>query len=89
MTVDATVARIADENGNTWAIIKYRGMMEFHGINSAVFDYVMATPSASRQQRVVSGFSIVDIRTMMPLLLVLDAGSEMQLIQTSQTSCLK
>ena len=63
-----------DKYGVIWGAYRYRGIAVFHGKNVAVFDLTKVSYSSHRNRPIVVGFNIVDPQTMVPLVVVFDAG---------------
>ena len=79
-------ATVTEEDGSPWAIYKYRGLTQVDGVDAAVFDLTRIFPNHPEYGPSLVGFSVVDLRTMMPIRLVLDAGTQVRLERTSCTS---
>ena len=78
-----TAATIRGEDGAVWASYKYVGMTNYNGSRAAVFDIVRDAPGLSGNEPILVGFSIVDARTAMPILLVYRQASSIRLERIS------
>jgi hypothetical protein len=75
-TPNEVVAYIFDETGSVWARFIYRGMTWYKGSNAFLIDMVRTMQSVSPGEDVLVGFNVVETRTLMPLLQVMDAGTK-------------
>jgi len=78
-----TVAVVYAEDGSIWANYVYRGMTHFHGADAQVMDLIRLMPNAASYGPIMIGFDVVDVRTRMPLLIVIDAGMKVRLEQVA------
>ena len=81
MRVGDTVAVVSSEDGALWGEYKFRGETYFGGIRAGVLDLVR---TQVKYGATVVGFSIVDLNTMLPLVVVFDEGS---MYQYKRISC--
>jgi hypothetical protein len=72
LTPGSDVAYVFTPEGAIWASYVHRGLTSYDGRDAAVFDLVRT--SGGRGTRRTIGFSVVDLATMSPLLLVVDTG---------------
>ena len=79
--INDVVAEVKMEDGSMWATYKYRGITQYRGSPAYVLD-LERVPEGT-QDKVVMGFDVVDSKSMLPLLLVLDAGTNSHLEQVS------
>lgn len=75
IAVGDTAATILRENGVVWGEYKFRGLTVWKNQVGGLFDLVATTRQQTKSRAVLAGFSIVDFSTMLPLFMVLDAGS--------------
>jgi len=73
-TPGSPAAFLPDARGVLWATYFYRGVTTHKGRAAAVLDLVRDVPGASGLPGDTVGFSVVELSTMMPLLVVVDAG---------------
>lgn len=66
-------AWIYSEDGIPRAGYEYRGTTVFNGVHAAVFDLLPFTPMDPSHGPPVIGFSVVDLITMLPLLVIFDS----------------
>lgn len=83
MRVGKTVAVVLSEDGNLWGEYKFRGTTLFGGIRAGVLDLVRTQVTLPQYGPTVVGFSVVDLTTMLPLIVVIDSGSTYQLERIS------
>lgn len=79
--VDDTIANLLAEDDSVWGAYVYRGTTWYHGTAAAVIDITRKLDSRPRDAPVVIGFDIINLKTMLPMLHVLDAGSTFRLEQ--------
>lgn len=65
------VAKVTQVDGNVWATYIYRGSTEYNGVQGALFDLMRTDENGTR----LAGFMIFDLKTMTPILSILDAGT--------------
>jgi hypothetical protein len=68
-------ASVLSEDGRTWAKYRYRGFTVFDGKTAAVLDLERLQGVNRSGGPVVVGFNIVDLDTMLPMIAVLNSGS--------------
>jgi hypothetical protein len=79
--VGDAVAEVKVEDGSMWATYYYKGTTQYR--NTAAYVLDLERISGGMQDRIVVGFDVVDSKTMLPLLLVLDSGASSRIEQTS------
>lgn len=76
-----TIAVLVGENNLVWARYVYRGAVSFKKSPGAVVDIVQTSDAQSKSGTVLIGFSIINLRTMLPLVHVFNAGQNYRLEQ--------
>jgi hypothetical protein len=79
-----TAAVVVDESNNEWAVYKYRGLTQIGGITAAVLDLTRVFPDNPGYGPTLVGFDVVDLKTMLPVIVVLDAGIK---VRAERISC--
>lgn len=74
-----TAAVVLDEGNNDWAVYRYRGLTQVAGTTAAVLDLTRTFPDNPEIGPSLVGFDVIDLRTMLPVLVVLDAGIQVKL----------
>jgi hypothetical protein len=78
-------ANVKTKDGKVMGSYLYRGTTQMHGMNGFVLDFVAMAPNTS-YGALLTGFDVVESRTMVPLLLVTDAqGNKIQIETNSCT----
>ena len=81
MRVGEIVATVNAEDGSPWGYYRFMGVANYRGKPAAVLDLQRAAPGLESAGSIVFGFNLVDLRTSMPLFVILDAGSHYKLEQ--------
>lgn len=79
--VGAEVARVEDESGTLWARYIFAGVSTYKGVNAAVLDLRRDVPDGREYGPVLVGFNIIDLNNGLPLLYVLNSGSNIRIEQ--------
>jgi hypothetical protein len=81
LTVGAPAAIIRSEDRAPWATMRFMGVTRYGGKTAAVLDIEREMAAFKDRGPILIGMSIVDLRTSMPLLTVLDVGSHLRFEQ--------
>jgi hypothetical protein len=77
--VGDTVAVVFSEDNAVWASYQYRGITSYNGEVGEVLDLTRVMANNSQYGAAIVGFDIVDVKTTMPMLSVIDAGTKVRL----------
>jgi hypothetical protein len=75
LRVGETVAIVRAEDRSPWGYYQFMGVTNYRGKAAAVLDLQRIEPGHEYLGSIVYGFDLVDLRTSLPLFMVLDAGS--------------
>lgn len=81
-----TIATVVADDGSIWGRYVYRGGVTYRNSPGAVVDIVREPGGPHKSGAVLAGFTIINLRTMLPLLHVLSDGSGYRLEQVECAS---